>query len=147
MTAVPTAGDGGAAVAPGAPDLGAARVRASVLTSSDAAGAVGAFLFSFVLLFMLSVNSAGYWPTAWSWMTLALLFLCAVILILQTDVRISRFEAVVRPLYSASPSGASPPPAGAPRRLSRCSRASARSRMRPSPSPRCSWFAAARGSV
>ncbi len=76
-------------------DFGTFRVRVSPLVSSDAANAFASWLLSFVLVLTLGADSGGYWPTAWDWTALALLFLCAVILIARTDVRIRRLEIVL----------------------------------------------------
>jgi len=87
MTAVPSAADDVDATA-----VGLDSARATRLISSEAAATAGTWLFAFLLVFLLSLDGAGYWPTAWAWTAL---FLCALILVLRPEVRLGRVELVV----------------------------------------------------
>ena len=53
------------------------------------------FLLSFGLVLILGADKGGYWPTAWGWTSLVLLFVAAVVLIVRNDVRIGTLEAVL----------------------------------------------------
>ena len=49
----------------------------------------------FVTILALGANSAGYWPTAWGWASLALLFVVGFAVVLRGDIRVSRPGLVV----------------------------------------------------
>jgi O-antigen ligase len=74
---------------------GAARARASAFADTELAASAPAFLLSFGLVLILGADSGGYWPTAWDWTALILLFVCAVVLIVRSDLRIGSLEAVL----------------------------------------------------
>jgi hypothetical protein len=84
---------GGAASA--AVDPVAHRLRLSAALAGDAANAAQAWLLSFVFVLALGADSGGYWPTAWNWTALTLLFVCALVLILRGDVRLRPVEVAV----------------------------------------------------
>ena len=72
------------------------RTRLSELAVGQTANAAAAWLLSFVFVLALGFDSGGYWPTAWDWTALMLLFICAVLLILREGVRIGWLEARCR---------------------------------------------------
>src|SRR5262249_19859616 len=52
-------------------------------------------LLSFGRVLILGSDKGGYWPTAWGWTSLVLLFVAAVVLIVRNDVRIGTLETIL----------------------------------------------------
>jgi O-Antigen ligase len=57
--------------------------------------AIAGWVLAFLPVLLLGADSGGYWPTAWGWTALLLLFVCAVILLARGDVRLSPLEAAL----------------------------------------------------
>ena len=57
--------------------------------------AASSFALGFLAILLLGANSAGYWPTAWGWASLALLFVAGFAVALRSDIRVSRAGVVV----------------------------------------------------
>jgi O-antigen ligase len=51
-------------------------------------------LLGFLPVVLLGADSGGYWPTAWGWTSLALLFVAAAVLLVRADVRLGGIEAL-----------------------------------------------------
>jgi O-Antigen ligase len=71
------------------------RARLEILIASPVWLRLQAWLLGFGFVVALGANSGGYWPTAWGWSALLLLFICALALLVRSDVHFGVLEAVV----------------------------------------------------
>ena len=69
--------------------------RASSIVANARVQIALAWLLSFMPVVLLAADSGGYWPTAWNWTALTLLFVCALMLVARGEVRVGRFEGLV----------------------------------------------------
>jgi O-antigen ligase len=83
-------GEGSAAL-----DRSALRLRLFEVATSHAAEAAAVWLLPFLFVLTLAFDNGGYYPTAWNWSALILLFLSAVILVLRLEVRIGPLESLL----------------------------------------------------
>ncbi len=71
------------------------RARLEILIASPVWLRLQVWLLGFGFVVALGANSGGYWPTAWGWSALLLLFICALALLVRSDVHFGVLEAVV----------------------------------------------------
>ena len=71
------------------------RARLEILIASTTWLTLQAWLLAFGFVVVLGASGGGYWPTAWGWSALLLLFIFALALVVRNDVHIGVLEAVV----------------------------------------------------
>ena len=71
------------------------RARLETLIASRTCLRLQAWLLGFGFVVALGANRGGYWPTAWGWSGLLLLSICALALLLRSDVHFGVVEAIV----------------------------------------------------
>ena len=67
----------------------------SEFATSHTANSIAAFVLSFAAVLIVGADSGGYWPTAWDWTALILLFIGAVLLVLQAEICVRPLEATL----------------------------------------------------